>query len=94
MAYQIEKYLLVTEVHMGKCFGSYYVCSCVFVPVEDDDIAFCKCQSFQSPEEGMLHLVFSLRIRRWIVGDLRGMHSYVDRDCRSCAQFLIYALHI
>ena len=36
VAYQIEKYLLVTEVHMGKCFGSYYVCSCVFVPVEDD----------------------------------------------------------
>ena len=33
---QIAKSLLFTEVHMGKCFGSYYVCACVCALVEDD----------------------------------------------------------
>ena len=36
MGCKIAKYLLFTEVHMGKCFGSYYVCACVCALVEDD----------------------------------------------------------
>ena len=30
-----SKILALTEVHMGKCLGSYYVCACVCALVED-----------------------------------------------------------